>query len=334
MLNREIPFRPRLEGDFRIRFYNAVSRITENTTLADIENIADEEIKWVTSECTFNLDQRKKYRAVWFLFRDLIHASWKALYRDGVLYMNLPILNGNSTHDGSAPEVKQLLRSWMSESRHERLLTFIDFIKHMEARNSAGHDISELIADGPELANRIEQAHAGRISIKQAVQPYAVYAVKIKNEIILLNLSQANRIIEEALHKRRFSFLGLRRQIVREKKIGGYKSDLYIEDTKTIIEIKSILSFQKAALFPTVYSERGIKQLAQLSTLLDEGFKVCYLFVSFSHHVREIQINNGIEEYARLLNVCLEKGMTVYGITLKMKDGCPLIHSTIPVLVG
>ena len=52
MLNREIPFRPRLEGDFRIRFYNAVSRITENTTLADIENIADEEIKWVTSECT------------------------------------------------------------------------------------------------------------------------------------------------------------------------------------------------------------------------------------------------------------------------------------------
>ena len=172
MLTREIPFRPRLEGDFRIRFYNAVSRITENTTLADIENIADEEIKWVTSECTFNLDQRKKYRAVWFLFRDLIHASWKASYRDGVLYMNLPILNGNSTHDGSAPEVKQLLRSWMRESRHERLLTFIDFIKHMEARNSAGHDISELIADGPELANRIEQAHAGRISVKQAVQPY------------------------------------------------------------------------------------------------------------------------------------------------------------------
>lgn len=172
MLTREIPFRPRLEGDFRIRFYNAVSRISEDTTLADIENIADEEIKWVTSECTFNLNQRKKYRAVWFLFRDLIHASWKAFYRDGVLYMNLPTLNGNSPHDGSAPEVKQLLRSWMRESRHERLLTFTDFIKHMEARNSVGHDISELIADGPELANRLEQAHAGRISVKQAIQPY------------------------------------------------------------------------------------------------------------------------------------------------------------------
>lgn len=173
-----------------------------------------------------------------------------------------------------------------------------------------------------------------RNQAKDARTEYAVYAVKIKNEFILLNLSQANRIIEVALPKRRFSFLGLRKQIVREKRIGDYKSDLYIEDTKTLIEIKSILSFQKTALFPTVYSERGIKQLVQLSSLLDEGFKVCYFFASFSHHVREIQINNGIEEYARLFNVCLEKGMTVYGITLKMKDGCPLIHSTIPVLVG
>lgn len=173
-----------------------------------------------------------------------------------------------------------------------------------------------------------------RNQAKDARTEYAVYAVKIKNEFILLNLSQANRIIEVALSKRRFSFLGLRKQIVREKRIGDYKSDLYIEDTKTLIEIKSILSFQKTALFPTVYSERGIKQLVQLSSLLDEGFKVCYFFASFSHHVREIQINNGIEEYARLFNVCLEKGMTVYGITLKMKDGCPLIHSTIPVLVG
>lgn len=43
---------------------------------------------------------------------------------------------------------------------------------------------------------------------KDARTKYAVYAVKIKNEFILLNLSQANRIIEVALPKRRFSFLG------------------------------------------------------------------------------------------------------------------------------
>lgn len=31
MINREIPFRPRLEGEFRVRFYNAASEITERT---------------------------------------------------------------------------------------------------------------------------------------------------------------------------------------------------------------------------------------------------------------------------------------------------------------
>lgn len=172
MINREIPFRPRLEGDFRVRFYDAASSITEHTPLSKIEHIIEAEINWVTNECTFNLEQRKKYRAVWYLFRDLIHANWKAFYRDGVLYMSLPSLNGASLQDGSAPEVKQLLRSWMSESRHERLLTFTEFIKHMETVNSNGHSIGDLIADGEELANRIEQAKEGKIALNEAVKPY------------------------------------------------------------------------------------------------------------------------------------------------------------------
>ena len=105
MVNREIPFRPRLEGEFRIRFYNAVSAITENTSTLEIDSIADKEIHWVESECLYNLEQRKKYRAVWFLFRDLIRASWKACYRDGVLYMSLPSLNGADMRDTTSPEV-------------------------------------------------------------------------------------------------------------------------------------------------------------------------------------------------------------------------------------
>lgn len=41
MLNREIPFRPKLEGDFRIRFYNAVSCIREETSPLQIDEFAD-----------------------------------------------------------------------------------------------------------------------------------------------------------------------------------------------------------------------------------------------------------------------------------------------------
>lgn len=185
MINREIPFRPRLEGDFRVRFYDAASSITEHTPLSKIEHIIEAEINWVTNECTFNLEQRKKYRAVWYLFRDLIHANWKAFYRDGVLYMSLPSLNGASLQDGSAPEVKQLLRSWMSESRHERLLTFTEFIKHMETVNSNGHSIGDLIADGEELANRIEQAKEGKIALNEAVKPYLQLVSENEKDILL-----------------------------------------------------------------------------------------------------------------------------------------------------
>lgn len=172
MINREIPFRPKLEGDFRIRFYNAVAGINEATPIIDIVAIANQEIAWVEDECPFNLDQRKKYRAVWFLFRDLVRASWKACYRDGVLFMSLPTINGTGMHDTSSPEVKALLRGWMSESRHERLVAYSDFIIHMEKPNSNGYSILDLVANGDELTHRLEQAKSGAIAVEDAVKPY------------------------------------------------------------------------------------------------------------------------------------------------------------------
>lgn len=201
-----------------------------------------------------------------------------------------------------------------------------------------GEDVECYIPSSCKLGNFIDMngrtVLLTRNQAKSTRTRYAVYAVKLKNDYILLNLSQANRIVEAALPNRRFSFLGPRKQIVREKKIENYKSDLYIEDSKTIIEVKSILSFQKTAIFPTVQSERSNRQLMQLSSLLDEGFKVCYLFVSFNHCIKEIQINDAIEEYTRLFDMCLQKGMTVYGITTRMKDGRPIIHCSTPVFFG
>ena len=156
MINREIPFRPRLEGEFRVRFYNAASEITEKTPTLTIARIAEREIEWVEKDCQYNIEQRKKYRAVWFLFRDLIRASWKACYRNGVIYMSLPTLNGTDMHDTTSPEVKALLRSWMSESRHERLVGYTDFINRMENPGTNKQSIAALIADGDELEKRIK----------------------------------------------------------------------------------------------------------------------------------------------------------------------------------
>lgn len=159
---------------------------------------------------------------------------------------------------------------------------------------------------------------------------YSVYAVKVGRQFILLNLSKANRIIEAKLKTRRFAFLGQRKHISTEKSIGGYKSDLYIEDTNTVIEIKSILSFDKVAFFPTVYSERGVKQLLKLSSLLDQGYRVCYFFVSFNPNVKAVKLNNKIADYTKVFKECISKGMKSYGLTIKLQNTTPMLCSQIP----
>ena len=63
MINREIPFRPRLEGDFRVRFYNAASSITEHTPLSQIEHVIEAEINWVKNVIFEESERRGKLLA-------------------------------------------------------------------------------------------------------------------------------------------------------------------------------------------------------------------------------------------------------------------------------
>lgn len=158
---------------------------------------------------------------------------------------------------------------------------------------------------------------------------YSVYALSVGNEFILLNMSKVNKAVECSIGNRRFSFLGKRTNVRKEFRIDGYKSDLYIKDTKTIVEIKSILSFDSDAQFPTIYSQRAINQLMKLSDLLEKGYKVCYVFVSLNPNVKKLTLNVKIKEYRDAFNRCIKKGMKVKGVTVKLIDGEPIIHTSL-----
>ena len=54
-MNSTIPFRPRLEGDFRARFHLAASKISSDTSQAEIEALVEKELNWVENECFVNL---------------------------------------------------------------------------------------------------------------------------------------------------------------------------------------------------------------------------------------------------------------------------------------
>lgn len=166
-MNRTIPYRPNLEGQFRKRFYEKVSNIKEDTELEVIEVLISKELEWVEN-CRFNLIQRKKYRAVWLLLRDLIHASWRACFRSGVLELSMP--NSEVLHGESVQRAKDRLRDWLRESRLERLQTFDKFIKQMETETATKKSVLFLVANGAELSKRLKTCRDIHEVIKPRLQ--------------------------------------------------------------------------------------------------------------------------------------------------------------------
>ena len=167
------------------------------------------------------------------------------------------------------------------------------------------------------------------IKKRNARTKYSVYAIQYRRSLVPIGLSNVNHVIENNLHGRRFSFLGSRKHILREKSIDGYKSDIYIEDTDTVIEIKSILSFGKAALFPTVFSERANRQLENIKRLLLDGHRACYMFVSMYGGTKQIAINEDQSEYCALFRECTRLGMKVYGYSLHIVNGVTKVKATV-----
>lgn len=148
---------------------------------------------------------------------------------------------------------------------------------------------------------------------------YALYAAPYRRNYIILNTSLSNVAIEKGIHNRRFSYLGKRSNVQKEHSVEGYKADLYIPQTKTIVEIKSVLSENDEAVFPTVFSERTQNQLKSIQEMLDKGYKVVFIIVSLNPYIKKLTIDKSTEFYSELTR-CIEKGMEIRAYTSHLKD--------------
>lgn len=171
MKNRAIPYRPKLEGFFRVRFYKAASKITNNVSDEVVEQIIANEINWVENKCVNNIIQRKKYRAVWLLLRDLVRANWKADFRNGILEMRLPTLDHNDLGNNTIPGKKKNMQSWMADSRKERLQNQKDFILWMESDTPSRKSVVNLIGDGKLIKKRLQEIKSGNLEVEEAIKP-------------------------------------------------------------------------------------------------------------------------------------------------------------------
>lgn len=168
--------------------------------------------------------------------------------------------------------------------------------------------------------------------VKAARTQYSLFAVPYKRNYILLNASLANRVIESNIHSRRFSYLGRRKSVLKEHYVGDYKSDLFIEDTNTIVEIKSVLSLNANAQFPTVLSERSLKQLRMLKLLLEKGYRVHYIIVSLNPYVKSIVIPSDML-FTQKLQECIQQGMCLASYSCGLENGTLIIKHRLPIRI-
>lgn len=159
---------------------------------------------------------------------------------------------------------------------------------------------------------------------------FALFAVPYKRNYILLNTSMANRAVENSLQSRCFAYLGKRKTAIKEHTLEGYKADLFLPASNTVIEIKSVISLDRTGHFPTVYSERTLKQLELLLSLLHKGYKICLIIVSLHPYLKELQIDNNTEFYA-VLKKCIDAGLILKAYTSKLHNKAVLIDKEIRV---
>ena len=213
------------------------------------------------------------------------------------------------------------------------------FIRELKNRFLCEVEINEAVVEcyvpsSCHLANFLK-LEGKRVLLRENSTPksrtqYALVAMPYKRSYLLLNSSLANRAVEACIHSRRFFFMGKRSTIRKEHRVDGYKADLFISDTKTIIEVKSIIALDKTAVFPTVYSERAIEQLKQLRELLQCGYRVWYLIVSLNPYVHKIQLDSR-SEVVKLLVECEGLGMQTKGFTCRLKEKQVILCGEIPL---
>ena len=158
----------------------------------------------------------------------------------------------------------------------------------------------------------------------------ALFAVPYKRSYIILNTSMANRALENSLQRRCFSFLGDRKNVIKEHMVDGYKADLFLPISNTIIEIKSVISIEASASFPTIYSERTLNQLNTIHSMLLKGYNVCFVIISLHPYVKNVQIDTNTDFYTKL-SKCLEAGLILKAYTCRLINDKVLIDKEISV---
>ncbi len=163
-----------------------------------------------------------------------------------------------------------------------------------------------------------------KVYLKKIEKPkrvkYSLVAFRFKKNFSLLSPKMANDIFYRYLLTKRSACYGLRSEILKEYQIEDYKSDFYIPKTKTIFEIKALLSFDSTGIFPTIYSERSLIQLDSIEKLLKKDYKCYYIVISLNPLQKRLSLNIETKLGKKLLEL-EEQGLIIEFKYVKFNKG-------------
>lgn len=180
MFGKFYPYRPNLQGNFLERFHVKAKELIQAADVMDaIERISHQEYNWATNDAKVNPRQRKIYRAVWILLRDLLRVGWSCRWYGQNLEISPPLEERHSKNS-DINKVKATMRAAMSEPRVQKLLESSEFIERMEntTTGTGRLPITALIADGESLAMNLRKVkkltNKSQIieNLKKVVNPY------------------------------------------------------------------------------------------------------------------------------------------------------------------
>lgn len=176
------PFRPALQGVFLERFHTVVRQLCLSANPAtEIPAVALEEYRWASNSIQINPQQRRVYRAIWLLLRDLLRARWICRWRHAVLEVAPPPEDRTPRSTEELNAAKASAREVLVDARREKLIEAREFIERMEnppVQGLARVPVDALIGNGAVLAAHLRRIAALRgrdrqiASLRESVRPY------------------------------------------------------------------------------------------------------------------------------------------------------------------
>lgn len=153
---------------------------------------------------------------------------------------------------------------------------------------------------------------------------YTLFAVQNEKNYLIVDTGFANHIVKAILAKTKKGDLFYPEQVIE-----NYKCDFYSKTSKTLVEVKSVITEKETIVLPNIETNRTCRQLKILCSLLSQGYKAMFFVVSFAPKVKEIHFNTK-QEMGQSLFTLIKNGGQIYCIRVNLTSTYKIKFEEIP----